>query len=55
MVRSGFTGVREVLVGEHNMIEALSTEPRPKQMVAGLGSRFSVTETATIQKAPAYV
>ncbi|MGH9253082.1 MAG: MmgE/PrpD family protein [Vicinamibacterales bacterium] len=46
MVQSGFTGVEEVLDGEHNMIEALSTEPRPEQMVAGLGSRFFVTETA---------
>jgi len=46
MVQSGFTGVREVLDGEHNMIEALSTEPKPEEMVAGLGSRFWVTETA---------
>jgi 2-methylcitrate dehydratase PrpD len=46
MVQSGFTGVDEVLDGEHNMIEALSTEPRPEQMIAGLGSRFFVTETA---------
>jgi len=46
MVQSGFTGVRAVLDGEHNMIQALSTEPRPEQMVAGLGSRFFVTETA---------
>ena len=28
------------------MIEALSTEPRPEEMVAALGSRFFVTETA---------
>jgi len=46
MVQSGFTGVREVLDGEHNMIEALSTEPKPEEMVAGLGTRFWVTETA---------
>ena len=46
MVQSGFTGVDEVLDGEHNMIDALSTEPRPEQMMAGLGSRFFVTETA---------
>src|SRR3989338_892004 len=46
MVQSGFTGVREVLDGEHNMIEALSTEPKPEEMVAGLGTRFFVTETA---------
>jgi 2-methylcitrate dehydratase PrpD len=46
MVQSGFTGVDEVLDGEHNMIDALSMEPRPEQMIAGLGSRFFVTETA---------
>ena len=46
MVQSGFTGVREVLDGEHNALEALSTEPKPEEMVAGLGSRFFVTETA---------
>ncbi len=46
MVQSGFTGVREVLDGEHNTIEALSTEPKPEEMVAGLGARFFVTETA---------
>ena len=46
MVQSGFTGVDEVLDGEHNVIDALSMEPRPEQMIAGLGSRFFVTETA---------
>ena len=46
MVQSGFTGVRDVLDGEHNMIDALSAEPRPEEMVAGLGRRFFVTETA---------
>ena len=46
MVQSGFTGVREVLDGEHNMIDAMSREPRPEEMVAGLGTRFFVTETA---------
>jgi 2-methylcitrate dehydratase PrpD len=46
MVQMGFTGVEEVLDGEHNMIEALSAEPQPEQMVADLGSRFFVSETA---------
>ena len=46
MVQSGFTGVSEVLDGEHNMIDAMSREPRPEEMVAGLGTRFFVTETA---------
>jgi 2-methylcitrate dehydratase PrpD len=46
MVQSGFTGVTDVLDGEHNMIDALSTEPKPEEMVADLGRRFYVTETA---------
>jgi 2-methylcitrate dehydratase PrpD len=46
MAQAGFTGVRDVLDGEHNALEALSREPRPDEMIAGLGSRFFVTETA---------
>jgi 2-methylcitrate dehydratase PrpD len=46
MVQAGFTGVDAVLDGEHNMIDALSTEPKPEEMVADLGTRFYVTETA---------
>ena len=46
MVQMGFTGVRDVLDGEHNMLVALSREPKPEEMVADLGSRFYTTETA---------
>ena len=46
MVQTGFTGVSEVLEGEHNVLDALSTAPKPEEMVAGLGTRFFVTETA---------
>jgi 2-methylcitrate dehydratase PrpD len=46
MAQMGFSGVADVLDGEHNMIEALSTQPNPEAMVAGLGTRFFVTETA---------
>ena len=46
MVQTGFTGVEDVLDGEHNLLEAFSTEPKPAEMVAGLGSRFFVNETA---------
>jgi 2-methylcitrate dehydratase PrpD len=46
MVQTGFTGVSNVLEGEHNVLQALSTKPQPEEMVAGLGSRFFVTETA---------
>jgi 2-methylcitrate dehydratase PrpD len=46
MAQAGFTGVPDVLDGEHNALQALSREPRPEEMIAGLGSRFFVTETA---------
>jgi 2-methylcitrate dehydratase PrpD len=46
MAQMGFTGVWDVLDGEHNALIALSIDPKPEEMVAGLGSRFFVTETA---------
>jgi len=46
MVQLGFTGVWDVLDGEHNALMALSTEPKPEEMISGLGSRYYVTETA---------
>ena len=46
MAKMGFSGVWDVFDGEHNAFVALSTEPNPEEMVAGLGSRFYVTETA---------
>jgi len=46
MVQTGFSGVWDVLEGEHNVLEALSPSPKPSEMVKDLGSRFFVTETA---------
>ena len=46
MAQMGFSGVWDVFDCEHNVLQALSTEPRPEEMVAGLGRRFFVTETA---------
>ena len=46
MAQTGFTGVEDVLDGQHNMLVAFSTEPKPEEMVAALGSRFFVNETA---------
>jgi 2-methylcitrate dehydratase PrpD len=46
MAQMGFTGVRDVFDCEHNVLQALSADPTPEEMVAGLGSRFFVTETA---------
>jgi 2-methylcitrate dehydratase PrpD len=46
MVQAGLTGVQDVLDGTHNLFIALSTQPQPEEMLAGLGRRFFVTETA---------
>jgi 2-methylcitrate dehydratase PrpD len=46
MAQSGFTGVEDVLEGEHNALEAHSTQPRPEEMARDLGTRYYVTETA---------
>lgn len=46
MAQMGFSGVWDVLDGEHNVLIAMSTEPQPEEMVAGLGSRYFITETA---------
>ena len=45
MVEAGFTGVHDVLGGIHNLIQALSTEPKPEALVAELGSRYFVSES----------
>ncbi|MDP1902628.1 MAG: MmgE/PrpD family protein [Rubrivivax sp.] len=46
MAQMGFSGVWDVFDGEHNVLIALSTDPKPEEMVAGLGSRYFITETA---------
>jgi 2-methylcitrate dehydratase PrpD len=46
MVQTGFSGVWDVLEGEHNVLEALSPSPKPSEMVKDLGSHFFVIETA---------
>lgn len=46
MAQAGFSGVPDVLEGEHNGLQAHSAQPRPEEMAADLGRRFYVTETA---------
>jgi len=46
MAQMGFSGVWDVLDGEHNALVALSADPKPEEMVAELGSRYFVAETA---------
>ena len=46
MAEMGFSGVWDVFDCEHNVLQALTTDSRPEEMVAGLGSRYFITETA---------
>ena len=46
MVQAGFTGVLNVFDCEHNVFQALTTRPRPTELVANLGSRYWVAETS---------
>jgi 2-methylcitrate dehydratase PrpD len=46
MPQMGFSGVWDIFDCEHNVLQALSREPHPEEMVADLGSRYYVTETA---------
>ena len=46
MIQAGFTGVSDALDGERNFIDAQSSDPRPEEIVADLGNRFYVEETA---------
>jgi 2-methylcitrate dehydratase PrpD len=45
MVQAGFTGVHDVLGGTHNVLQALSTEPKPDALLADLGSRYFISES----------
>ncbi len=46
MAKMGFTGVWDVLDGEHNALVALSSAPSPSEMIARLGERYIVAETS---------
>jgi 2-methylcitrate dehydratase PrpD len=46
LVQAGCTGVHDVFEGEHNVLDAFSANPRPHELVEGLGERFFVAETA---------
>jgi 2-methylcitrate dehydratase PrpD len=46
MIAAGFTGVADALDGQPNVFDALSPDPQPEQIVADLGTRFYVEETA---------
>ena len=45
MVQAGFSGVPDVLEGEHNLLQAFSTDPHPEALMDGLGIEFSIAGT----------
>jgi 2-methylcitrate dehydratase PrpD len=46
MVQAGFTGVLNVLEGEHNLLDAFSTDPKPQALLDRLGSFYEVANSA---------
>ena len=46
MVQAGFTGVSDVLEGEHNLLDAFSTDPHPEALLDGLSLEYSIASTA---------
>lgn len=45
IVQAGFTGVHDVLDGTHNLLQALSADPKPEALLADLGSRYYISES----------
>jgi 2-methylcitrate dehydratase PrpD len=54
LVQAGMTGVIDVLDGTHNLFIALSTDPKPQEMVKGLGTHFYVADSAIKKFAVGY-
>jgi 2-methylcitrate dehydratase PrpD len=46
MVSAGFTGVEDVFSGDRNFFQAFEMYAKPKEFVAGLGTRFDILQTA---------
>lgn len=49
MVANGFSGVNDVFTGAQNFFLSFAAEPRPQELVEGLGQRFEILNT-TIKK-----
>ena len=45
LVQAGFTGVGDVFQGEQNFLRAYSDDPKPQELVRGLGSDFEIVRT----------
>ena len=45
LVQAGFTGVGDVFQGEQNFLRAYSDDPKPQELIRGLGSDFEIMRT----------
>ena len=45
LVQSGFTGVQDAFSGDHNFLQTFSTDPKPRVLTSGLGSRYEIMFT----------
>ncbi len=46
MVSAGFTGVEDVFAGDRSFFHAFEIYAKPKELVAGLGERYDIMQTA---------
>ncbi|MES2184224.1 MAG: MmgE/PrpD family protein [Pseudomonadota bacterium] len=46
MVSAGFSGVEDVFSGDRNFFQAFEVYAKPKEFIAGLGTRFDILQTA---------
>lgn len=46
LVQAGFTGGADAFQGERNFLQAYSSDPKPEELVRGLGTHYEVTETS---------
>ena len=55
MVQAGLTGVADVLDGTHNLFIALSTDPKPEEMLAGSGQADSTSPRRRSRLSPSAI
>lgn len=45
LVQAGFTGIADIFQGERNFLEAYSSDPRPEELIRGLGVHYEIMQT----------
>ena len=46
LVQAGFTGGADAFQGERNFLQAYSLDPKPEELVRGLGTHYEITQTS---------